>query len=79
MPEFEGTRGDTGDVVTCLDELERVGCKVRRAGERVSNVAVFDESLVWFGGIPPFAFAHADDCGVRIVNCVLAAKVVEAS
>ena len=44
-------RGDMGDVGACLDELERAGCKVRRAGERVSNVAVFDESLVWFGGV----------------------------
>ena len=64
--------------VPCLDELERAGCLVMRGYDRVSNAAVFDGSLVWFGGIPPLAFAHADDCSVRIVNRELAVELVGA-
>ena len=69
------TRDDAGDVDACLDELEAAGCKVRRGKGRVPNAAVFDGSLVWFGGIPPLAFAHADDCSVRIVNRELAVEL----
>jgi hypothetical protein len=68
-------RDDAGDVDACLDELEVAGCKVRRGKDRVPNAAVFDGSLVWFGGIPSLAFAHADDCSVRIVNRELAAEL----
>jgi hypothetical protein len=69
------TRDDAVDVDACLDELEEAGCKVRRGKDRVPNAAVLDGSLVWFGGIPPLAFAHADDCSVRIVNRELAAEL----
>ena len=68
-------REGAGDVDACLDELERAGCLVMRGYDRVSNAAVFDGSLVWFGGIPPLAFAHADDCSVRIVNRELAVEL----
>lgn len=69
------TRDDAGDVDACLDELEEAGCKVKHGKRRVPNSAVFDGSLVWFGGIPPLAFAHADDCSIRIVNRELAAEL----
>ena len=68
-------REGAGDVDACLDELERAGCLVMRDYDRVPNAAVFDGSLVWFGGIPPLAFAYADDCSVRIVNSELAAEL----
>lgn len=68
-------REGAGDVDACLDELERAGCLVMRDYDRVPNAAVFDGSLVWFGGIPPLAFAYADDCSVRIVNRELAAEL----
>lgn len=72
------TRDVVGDVDACLGELEEAGCKVKRGKDRVPNAAVFDESLVWFGGIPPLAFARADDCSVRIVNRELAAELERA-
>lgn len=64
-------------VQACLARLEQMGCKVARTPGKLVNAAVFDEELVWFGGIPPLAFAHSDDCSIRIVNCELAGELTD--
>ncbi|MDD5799323.1 MAG: DEAD/DEAH box helicase family protein [Coriobacteriales bacterium] len=62
-------------VQVCLDRLEQMGCRVTRTSGKVPSAAVFDAELVWFGGIPPLAFARSDDCSVRIVNRELAGEL----
>lgn len=71
VPAKEGADG----VQACLDRLEQMGCKVSRTPGKIVNAAVFDDELVWFGGIPPLAFAHSGDCSIRIVNRELAGEL----
>lgn len=59
------------------NELESAGCHVIAGSPegRGCSFAVFDQRLVWFGGLPMLAFPHHDDRSVRIVNRELAAEL----
>lgn len=67
---------ESDGVQACLSRLQLMGCRVTRTAGKLVNAAVFDGELVWFGGIPPLAFGHSDDCSVRIVNRELAGELI---
>ena len=66
-----------GVKVTCLlekassddavDQLAKAGADIKLSNEikRRSNIAIFDESLIWYGSIPLLAFPKKDDCAIR--------------
>ena len=50
-----------------VDQLakERVDIKLSNGAKGHSNIAIFDESLIWYGSIPLLAFPKKDDCAIR--------------
>ena len=66
-----------GVKVTCLlekassddavDQLAKAGADIKLPNEIKgrSNIAIFDESLIWYGSIPLLAFPKKDDCAIR--------------
>ena len=50
-----------------VDQLakEGVDIKLSNGAKGHSNIAIFDESLIWYGSIPLLAFPKKDDCAIR--------------
>ena len=50
-----------------VDQLVKagVGIKLSSGAKGHSNIAIFDESLIWYGSIPLLAFPKKDDCAIR--------------
>ncbi|MBR3326966.1 MAG: DEAD/DEAH box helicase family protein [Atopobiaceae bacterium] len=63
-----------------LAALRDAGCdvQIRPRGSSALDVAVVDDSIVWYGGIAPLAFPRREDCSLRIVSREVAASLLEA-
>ena len=66
-----------GVKVTCLlekassddaiDQLAKAGADIKLPNgiKGRSNIAIFDESFIWYGSLPLLAFPKKDDCDIR--------------
>ncbi len=50
-----------------VDQLAKAGVdiKLSNGAKGHSNIAIFDESLIWYGSLPLLGFPKKDDCDIR--------------
>ena len=50
-----------------VDQLVKAGAgiKLSKGAKGHSNIAIFDESLIWYGSLPLLGFPKKDDCDIR--------------
>lgn len=52
--------------------LREAGCGVRLGEGPSAGIAVFDETVAWYGTLPLLAFARGEDCSLRLESAEIA-------
>ena len=58
--------------------LKGIGCAITVSDCPLTGIAIFDESVVWYGTLPLLANARKDDCSLRVKNAEIAGDLKEA-
>ncbi|MEG1907258.1 MAG: hypothetical protein RR178_07295, partial [Gordonibacter sp.] len=59
--------------------LREIGCEVSVCEDRISSLAVIDDSTVWYGSIPLLGFPKSDDCSLRFKSCEVAFDLMQSA
>lgn len=60
------------------EALSDAGCEVVAGDTPLTGIAVFDGKIAWYGTLPLFAFAKADDCSLRVEGAEVATDLEKA-
>lgn len=72
----ESHREDDDFFQTATQKLQSIGCEVVFGANAPSGLAIFDETIVWYGSLPLLAFPRPEDCSLRFESPEIAHEIL---